>query len=111
MESSLPPNLTGSSNPDEVRGRSRKCLLRNLKRAGKRGSPLPHACSGAVSNAKPDCGEKRDPDKRSLIIQKKENELDPDTQLKKRTFATPSLSVHTADKTVVGVAAGGSLYN
>lgn len=35
----------------------------------------------------PDCGEKRDPDKRSLIIQKKENELDPDTQLEKHLFA------------------------
>ena len=39
------------------------------------------------SNAKPDCEEKRDPDKRSLVIQKKENELDPDTQLEKKTFA------------------------
>lgn len=39
------------------------------------------------SNAKPDCEEKRDPDKRSLIIRKKENELDPDTQLEKRSFA------------------------
>ncbi|MDK3072556.1 hypothetical protein QO034_05475 [Sedimentitalea sp. JM2-8] len=35
------PNLTGSSNPDEVCGRRRKCLLRNLKRAGKQGSPHP----------------------------------------------------------------------
>ncbi|MEO9514479.1 MAG: hypothetical protein ABJG55_01935 [Paracoccaceae bacterium] len=40
------------------------------------------------SNAKPDCEEKRDPDKRSLITQKKENELDPDTQLERQTFAT-----------------------
>jgi len=39
------------------------------------------------SNAKSDCEEKRDPDKRSSIIQKKENELDPDTQLEKQTFA------------------------
>jgi hypothetical protein len=40
-----------------------------------------------LSNAKPDCEEKRDPDKRSSSIQKKENELDPDTQLEKRAFA------------------------
>lgn len=46
-----------------------------------------HACSGALSNAKTDCEEKRDPDMRSSSIQKKENELDPDTQLEKRTFA------------------------
>ncbi|MEP5729982.1 MAG: hypothetical protein ABJL67_11510, partial [Sulfitobacter sp.] len=40
-----------------------------------------------TSNAKPDCEEKRDPDVRSLQNQKKENELDPDTQLEKRKFA------------------------
>jgi hypothetical protein len=40
-----------------------------------------------TSNAKPDCEEKRDPDKRSLIIQKKENELCQDTQLEKLSFA------------------------
>lgn len=40
-----------------------------------------------------DCGEKRDPDKRSLIIQKKENELDPDTQLEKQTFAAKCTDV------------------
>ena len=39
------------------------------------------------SNTKTDCEEKRDPDKRSPVIQKKENELDPDTQLEKRKFA------------------------
>lgn len=39
------------------------------------------------SNAKPDCEEKRDPDRRSSVIQQKENELDPDTQLEKRAFA------------------------
>jgi hypothetical protein len=37
-----------------------------------------------TSNAKPDCEEKRDPDKRYLNNQKKENELDPGTQLEKR---------------------------
>jgi len=45
-----------------------------------------------TSNAKPDCEEKRDPDKRSLNIQKKENELDPAPQLEKRTFATVARS-------------------
>lgn len=44
------------------------------------------------SNAKPDCEEKRDPDIRSLIIHKKENELDPDTQLEKRPFAAGARS-------------------
>jgi hypothetical protein len=44
----------------------------------------------------PDCGEKRDPDKRSLIIQKKENELDPDTQLEKPTFSTTVMSANNA---------------
>ena len=44
------------------------------------------------SNAKPDCEEKRDPDKRSQIIQKKENELDPDTQLETRTLAAACIS-------------------
>ncbi|MEP5730194.1 MAG: hypothetical protein ABJL67_12585, partial [Sulfitobacter sp.] len=43
-----------------------------------------------TSNAKPDCEEKRDPDVRSLQNQKKENELDPDTQLEKRKFAAPA---------------------
>ena len=41
----------------------------------------------------PDCEEKRDPDKRSLIIQKKENELDPDTQLEKQSFAAYQINV------------------
>jgi hypothetical protein len=57
------------------------------RKAGLSTSDPTHACSGAISNAKPDCEEKRDPDKRSLIIQKKENELDPDTQLEQQTFA------------------------
>jgi hypothetical protein len=48
------------------------------------------------SNAKPDCEEKRDPDKRSLIIQKKENELDLDTQLEKETFAAVWMNVCSA---------------
>jgi hypothetical protein len=61
--------------------------LEARRKAGLSTSDPTHACSGAISNAKPDCEEKRDPDKRSLIIQKKENELDPDTQLEKRTFA------------------------
>lgn len=61
--------------------------LEARRKAGLSTSNPTHACSGAISNAKPDCGEKRDPDKRSLIIQKKENELDPDTQLEKRSFA------------------------
>ncbi|WP_417809548.1 hypothetical protein, partial [Thioclava sp.] len=60
-----------------------------------------HACSGAISNAKPDCEEKRDPDKRSLIIQKKENELDPDTQLEKRSFA--ALPIRSAQTMEAGV--------
>jgi hypothetical protein len=50
-----------------------------------------------TSNAKPDCEEKRDPDIRSLIIQKKESELDPDTQLEKQTFAAVSAKVCYAD--------------
>ncbi len=57
------------------------------RKAGLSTSDPTHACSGAISNAKPDCEEKRDPDKRSSIIQKKENELDPDTQLEKQTLA------------------------
>ena len=61
--------------------------LEARRKAGLSTSNPTHACSGAISNAKPDCEEKRDPDKRSLIIQKKENELDPDTQLEKRSFA------------------------
>jgi len=61
--------------------------LEARRKAGLSTSDPTHACSGAISNAKPDCEEKRDPDKRSLIIQKKENELDPDTQLEKQTFA------------------------
>jgi len=61
--------------------------LEARRKAGLSTSNPTHACSGAVSNAKPDCEEKRDPDKRSLIIQKKENELDPDNQLEKRSFA------------------------
>ncbi|MBA98315.1 MAG: hypothetical protein COB29_00740 [Sulfitobacter sp.] len=61
--------------------------LEARRKAGLSTSNPTHACSGAVSNAKPDCGEKRDPDKRSLIIQKKENELDPVTQLEKQSFA------------------------
>jgi hypothetical protein len=60
--------------------------LEARRKAGLSTSDPTHACSGAISNAKPDCEEKRDPDKRSLIIQKKENELDPDTQLEKPTF-------------------------
>jgi len=61
--------------------------LEARRKAGLSTSNPTHACSGAISNAKPDCEEKRDPDKRSLIIQNKENELDPDTQLEKRSFA------------------------
>jgi hypothetical protein len=61
--------------------------LEARRKAGLSTSDPTHACSGAISNAKPDCEEKRDPDKRSLIIQKKENELDPDTQLEKQTFS------------------------
>lgn len=60
--------------------------LEARRKAGLSTSNPTHACSGAISNAKPDCEEKRDPDKRSLIIQKKENELDPDTQLEKLSF-------------------------
>jgi hypothetical protein len=61
--------------------------LEARRKAGLSTSNPTHACSGAISNAKLGCEEKRDPDKRSLIIQKKENELDPDTQLEKRTSA------------------------
>lgn len=43
------------------------------------------------SSAKPDCEEKRDPDRRYPITQKKEYELDTDTQLEKRTFAADAL--------------------
>ena len=38
------------------------------------------------SQAKPDSAEKLYPDKRSLIIHKKENELDPNTQSEKLSF-------------------------
>jgi hypothetical protein len=36
-----------------------------------------------------------------LIIQKKENELDPDTQLEKRSFAAIDSNVGGADKAVI----------
>ena len=75
--------------------------LEARRKAGLSTSDPTHACSGAISNAKPDCEEKRDPDKRSLIIQKKKNELDPDTQLEKRTFAAPSAKDGYADKVAV----------
>jgi len=39
------------------------------------------------SNANPDCVKKRDPDERSQLTQKKEIELDPDTQFQMRAFA------------------------
>jgi hypothetical protein len=67
--------------------------LEARRKAGLSTSDPTHACSGAISNAKPDCEEKRDPDKQSLIIQKKENELDPDTQLEKQTFAAETIKV------------------
>lgn len=72
--------------------------LEARRKAGLSTSDPTHACSGAISNAKPDCEEKRDPDKRSLIIQKKENELDPDTQLEKRSFAASPCPMCAADK-------------
>jgi hypothetical protein len=75
--------------------------LEARRKAGLSTSNPTHACSGAISNAKPDCGEKRDPDKRSLIIQKKENELDPDTQLEKRSFAACALILQRTTGTVV----------
>jgi hypothetical protein len=60
--------------------------LEARRKAGLSTSIPTHACSGALSNANTDCEEKRDPDIRSLIIQKKENKLDPDTQLEKQTW-------------------------
>jgi hypothetical protein len=39
------------------------------------------------SRHQPDCEEKRDPDERQSPKTKKENELDPNTQLEKQTFA------------------------
>jgi hypothetical protein len=74
--------------------------LEARRKAGLSTSDPTHACSGAISNAKPDCEEKRDPDKRSLIIQKKENELDPDTQLEKRTFAANNIGVCFANRVI-----------
>jgi hypothetical protein len=65
------------------------------RKAGLSTSNPTHACSGAISNAKPDCEEKRDPDKRSLIIQKKENELDLDTQLEKRALVAAEPFCHS----------------
>ncbi|MFG5384504.1 hypothetical protein [Yoonia sp. R2-816] len=35
-----------------------------------------HACSGAISNTKKDCEEKRDPDERQRSQLRNENELD-----------------------------------
>ncbi|MGJ8597356.1 hypothetical protein [Sulfitobacter sp.] len=61
--------------------------LEARQKAGLSTSDPTHACSGAIPNAKPDCEEKRDPDKQPLIIQKKENEPDPDTRLEERPFA------------------------
>jgi hypothetical protein len=72
--------------------------LEARRKAGLSTSDPTHACSGAISNAKPDCEEKRDPDKRSLIIQKKENELDPDTQLEKQTFAAPANQIRQLEE-------------
>jgi hypothetical protein len=77
--------------------------LEARRKAGLSTSDPTHACSGAISNAKPDCEEKRDPDKRSLIIQKKENELDPDTQLEKQTFAAVTIKVCCAGQTAIGL--------
>jgi hypothetical protein len=72
--------------------------LEARRKAGLSTSNPTHACSGAISNAKPDCEEKRDPDKRSLIIQEKENELDPDTQLEKQSFAAGARQEHGLSK-------------
>ena len=41
--------------------------LEARRKAGLSTSDPTHACSGAISNAKPDCEEKRDPDKRFPI--------------------------------------------
>jgi len=54
-----------------------------------------HACSGALSNSKPYGKEKRDPDMRSLFIQKKEDELVPDNQLEKRIFAAVAICLRS----------------
>jgi hypothetical protein len=72
--------------------------LEARRKAGLSTSIPTHACSGALSNANTDCEEKRDPDIRSLIIQKKKNELDPDTQLEKLTFAAVSAKVRYAGR-------------
>jgi hypothetical protein len=69
--------------------------LEARRKAGLSTSDPTHACSGAISNSKPDCEEMRDLDKRSLIIQKKENELDPDTQLEKRAFVAAEPFCHS----------------
>lgn len=53
-----------------------------------------------LSNAKPDCEEKRDPDKRSHTTEEKENELDLDTQLEKWTFAN-CWAAYAAEKNVI----------
>ncbi|WP_090875470.1 hypothetical protein [Pacificibacter marinus] len=82
--------------------------LEARRKAGLSTSNPTHACSGAISNAKPDCEEKRDPDKRSLIIQKKENELDPDTQLEKRSFARRS-AMMVLKLQLVAIAFGGKM--
>jgi hypothetical protein len=71
--------------------------LEARRKAGLSTSIPTHACSGALSNANTDCEEKRDPDIRSLIIQKKKNELDPDTQLEKQSFAEFCIEVCFAD--------------
>ncbi len=82
--------------------------LEARRKAGLSTSDPTHACSGAISSAKPDCEEKRDPDKRSLIIQKKENELDPDTQLDKRSFAASARRLQAWDvKAEAGLRAAG----
>ena len=83
--------------------------LEARRKAGLSTSDPTHACNCVISNAKPDCEEKRDPDKRSLIIQKKENELDPDTQLEKRKFAAGANDCAAKFEADIQITLGGSL--
>jgi hypothetical protein len=45
------------------------------RKAGLSTSDPTHACSGAISNAKPDCEEKRDPEKRSHLQNRRKTSL------------------------------------
>ena len=68
--------------------RSREHLLRNMKRAGKRGSPLPirHMHAAAPFRTPNQTAKKSVTRTNDLTYKIEGNELAPDTQLEKRTW-------------------------